>query len=75
MSNEWIVDKLNRIGEDVADIKQVLYGNGEPEKGLYFRVKMVEQTLGGARKVIWGVFGAAMTPGAIMALVQYFLKG
>lgn len=50
--------QLDAIHEDVKVIKQILLGNGKPEKGVVFRLALLE---GKARRATWVVatlFGA-----------------
>ena len=46
--------------KDIRDIKYLLIGNGDPEKGLVFKVNRNTEFVGTVKKIIWLFAGAAI---------------
>jgi len=72
---EKIMDGIDHIKEshvalqdDVTQIKEAVY---EPDKGLYARLKVVENTRRSDSKMVWFIFSG--TCGAIITFVANFL--
>jgi hypothetical protein len=70
-----IIDGIEQLKEshkciraDVSKIKQAVY---DPDKGLYARLKVVENTRDSDSKVVWIVFSAVA--GGIITLFANFL--
>jgi len=58
------------LQEDVTQIKEAVY---EPDKGLYARLKVVENTRKSDSKVIWLIF-SGISGSAITVLFSYLMK-
>jgi chromosome segregation ATPase len=66
-------DKLDRVGQDVKVILEMLTGNGEPSKGLIVRQDRLEQTVSRWAKLITIALGTAITA-LVGAAVKLVLK-
>ena len=66
---------VKQIEATVEKMDKIVSGNGEPGSGLIVRMDRAEQFIMSAKKFIWILVGASLTPGAVLAAVQYFTKG
>ena len=74
---EKIIDGIEQLKEshkcirsDVSKIKEAVY---DPDKGLYARLKIIENTRNSDSKVIWLIF-SAVTGGLMTFLASIFLN-
>ena len=65
---EQLKESHRCIREDVSKIKQAVY---DPDKGLYARLKVVENTRDSDSKVVWIIFSAVA--GGIMTFLASML--
>ena len=65
---------VKRLEDDVRDIKQILVGNGKPDRGLVVRFSKVEHSVGSFRKLFWILVGVAVSPTIILAIVKFLIK-
>lgn len=65
---------LREIYKDVTEIKKILTGDGEPDKGLVVRHDRLERTVGAMVKTFWIFLSAIVTPGAIGAILYHFIS-
>lgn len=72
---DLVLFEIRELKEDVTLMRNVLTGNGSPSNGIIVRMDRAEQFIQSARKFIWILIGASLTPGAILAVVNYFVKG
>lgn len=77
MAND-ILTKLVVICEqtqkDVRELKEIVCGNGDPQKGLVLRLDRLEQSAAIVRKAFWIVIGALVTPASIGAFIWYLVS-
>jgi hypothetical protein len=53
-------DKIDRLAEDVAAIRELVTGNGDPSKGMVVRQDRMEQTVARWTKLITVALGTAI---------------
>lgn len=68
-----VLTRLDMLQDSVDDIKAMVTGNGNPGSGLLIRVDRMEQFVASAKKLVWLLIGAAVTPGVLFAGLQYFV--
>lgn len=61
ITNEVLAEKIDRLGEDVVVVKELLTGNGEPSKGLVVRVDRLEQVESRRKWTVRAIAGTLMS--------------
>lgn len=64
---------IARMEKDLCIVKEILTGNGEPDKGIVVKVARLEQSMGAVRRLFWVVIGSLST--SVGALLYYVLTG
>ena len=66
---------LKQTHDLVKKLDVFITGDDEPEKGVNFRLSHIERMYGIWSRVFWVVVGGILTPGTLVAILVYWMKG